>query len=157
MSNALTKDIQGMGAQCSIDVEWNSNESSGNVILGSKSIGYGTLHAADRDRNGLTPEALLIAAISTSYSIALSDIVRAASLPQTRISVRASGTIVSSCGAAQFDRVVLSPTIQGADLSRRDAYEKAATAARDGCLIGRSMRGNVAYVIGKVQLPPCTD
>jgi hypothetical protein len=54
-----------MDAQCSIDVEWNSNESSGNVILGSKSTGYGT-RAAPRDRNGLIPEALLIAAISTS-------------------------------------------------------------------------------------------
>jgi organic hydroperoxide reductase OsmC/OhrA len=146
-----------MDVQCSIDAEWNSNESLGNVILGSKSVGYRTLRAADRDRNGLTPEALLIAAVSTSYIIALSDIVRAASLPQTRISVRGSGTIVTSCGAAQFDRVMLSPTIQGADLSRRDAYEKAATAARDDCLIGRSMRGNVAYVIGKVLLPLCTD
>jgi organic hydroperoxide reductase OsmC/OhrA len=146
-----------MDAQCRIDVEWNSNESLGNIILGSKTVGYWTLRAADRDRNGLTPEALLIAAMSTSFSMVLSDILRAASLPQTRICVRGSGTIESSCGTAQFDRVVLSPTIQGADLSRRDAYEKAATAARDGCLIGRSVRGNVAYVIGKVLLPLCTD
>ena len=146
-----------MDAHCSIDVEWSSNESSGKVILGSKGVGYRALRAADRDPNRLTPDALLIAAICTSYSIALSDIVRGASLPQTRISVRGNGTIESRCGVAQLDRVVLSPTIQGADPSRRDAYEKAATAARDSCLIGRSMRGNVAYVIGRVLLPLCAD
>ena len=146
-----------MDAQCSIDVEWNSNESSGKVILASYSVGYGTLRTTGKDDNGLAPEVLLIAAISTSYSIALSEVVRAASLPQARISIHGSGTIVTSCGAAQFDRVVLSPTVQGADLSRRDAYEKAATAARDRCLIGRSMRGNVAYVIGNVLLPLCTN
>jgi hypothetical protein len=66
--------------------------------------------------------------------------------------VRGSGIILSNCGKARFARVIVSPTIQGADLLRRAAYENAATAARDDCLVGRSVRGNVAYVIGEVVL-----
>ena len=40
------------------------------------------------------------------------------------------------------------PTIRGADVPRREAYKKSANAARDECLIGRSIRGNVAFVNG---------
>jgi organic hydroperoxide reductase OsmC/OhrA len=95
---------------------------------------------------------LLIAAISSSYSIALFNVLRASCLPQTRVSVHGCGIIGSNCGKAHFTRVIISPTIQGADLERRDAYEMAATAARDDCLVGRSIRGNVAYVVGEVVL-----
>jgi hypothetical protein len=58
---------------------------------------------------------------------------------------------------SQFARVTINPTICGADALRRDAYEKAAIAARDGCMIGRSRRGNIAVVVGGVSLPPSTE
>ena len=103
--------------------------------------------------NGPTPEVLLIAAISSCYSITLSNVLQAASLPQTHISVHAHGVIVREFGREQFVRVTVNPTICGADALRRDAYEEAAIAARDGCQIGRSIRGNVAYVVGDVTLP----
>jgi organic hydroperoxide reductase OsmC/OhrA len=48
--------------------------------------------------------------------------------------------------------VKVNPTIRGADLLRRGAYEKAAIIARDDCPIGRSIRGNVAYTVGDVVL-----
>jgi peroxiredoxin-like protein len=102
--------------------------------------------------NGLSPEALLIAAIASCYSITLCDVLRAASLPQTRVSVRAEGVIASDCGKARFTRVTVHPTIRNADVPRQAAYEQAAAAAREKCLIGRSIRGNVAFVVGDVSL-----
>jgi organic hydroperoxide reductase OsmC/OhrA len=107
---------------------------------------------ADAGRNGPSPETLLIAAVSTSYSITLSHVLREACLPRSRVSVRADGVAVSSHGGSRFTRVRVNPTIRGADVRRRDAYEKAATIARDDCPIGRSIRGNVAYIVGDVVL-----
>ncbi len=104
-----------------------------------------------------SPEVLLIAAISSCYSISLSNVLEAASLPQKQISVHADGVIVSDLGRMKFARVTVNPTIRGADVLRRDAYQKAAVAARDGCLIGRSIRGNVAYIVGGVSLPQSID
>ena len=140
-----------MDVQCSMDAEWNSDERSGKIIMLTCNVRYATLDEIDGS-GGSAPETLLIAAISSSYSIALSNILRIGCLPQTRVSVHGSGTIVNSCGRAQFDRVVISPTIQGADLCRQNAYQDAALAAREHCLIGRSIRGNVAYVVGDVVL-----
>jgi len=34
--------------------------------------------------------------------------------------------------------MTVNPTIRGADIFRRDAYERAAIAARDDCVVGRS-------------------
>ena len=104
-----------------------------------------------------SPEVLLIAALSSCYSITLSNVLEAASLPQKHISVHADGIIVKDLGEVQFARVTVSPTIRGADVLRRDAYQKAAVAARDGCLIGRSIRGNVAYIVGGVSLSQSAD
>jgi len=140
-----------MDVEYSIALEWNSADRSGGIIM-PHHIGYTALGATDSSSGAPTPETLLMAAISSSYSIALSKVLCAACLPQTRVSVHGRGTIGSNCGKTQFTRVVLSPTIRGADLQRRDAYENAATAARDDCLVGRSVRGNVAYVVGEVVL-----
>jgi organic hydroperoxide reductase OsmC/OhrA len=100
---------------------------------------------------------LLIAAISSCYSITLSDHLQADCLPQTHISVHADGVIIEELGRVRFARVTVNPTIRGADARRRDAYQRAALAARDDCLIGRSIRGNVAYVVGDVALPQSID
>ena len=106
---------------------------------------------------GPNPEALLIAALSSCYSITLSNLLQAARLPQKQISVHAEGVIASDRGRVRFARVTMIPTIHGADDVRRDDYQKAAIAARDDCLIGRSIRGNVAYVVGDVALPQSAD
>ena len=94
----------------------------------------------------------MIAAIASSYRTTLSNLLRGGSLPSTRVSVRADGVIANDHGKARFTRVTLHPTIHGADVPRREAYKKAATTARDECLIGRAVRGNVSYVVGDVSL-----
>jgi organic hydroperoxide reductase OsmC/OhrA len=52
----------------------------------------------------------------------------------------------------KFTTVTVRPTIHGADAAQRQAYERATIAARNNCFIGRSIRGNIAYVVGEVSL-----
>ena len=68
------------------------------------------------------------------------------------ILIHAEGLVASGAGAERFTTVTVRPTIQGADTAQRQAYEKAAIAARNNCFIGRSIRGNIAYVVGEVSL-----
>lgn len=103
-----------------------------------------------RSGAGKRPEALLIAAIASSYGITFRDILSAAALPRTGVFVRAHGAVTLVAGKMRLTRVTVDPAIRGADRTRRDAYQRAAVAARDDCLIGRAIRGNVAYVVGDV-------
>ena len=145
-----------MEIHCGVDLEWCSTNHLGSIVTSTGNLPY---CAFDRMQSGKSPspEVLLIAALSSCYSITLSNVLEAASLPQKHISVHADGIIVKDLGEVQFARVTVSPTIRGADVLRRDAYQKAAVAARDGCLIGRSIRGNVAYIVGGVSLPQSAD
>jgi organic hydroperoxide reductase OsmC/OhrA len=54
----------------------------------------------------------------------------------------------SDAGAERFTTVTVRPSVQSADPAQRQAYEKAAIAARNNCFIDRSIRGNIAYVVG---------
>jgi organic hydroperoxide reductase OsmC/OhrA len=146
-----------MGIHYNIDLEWHSSDNAGRITTPTGDLPYSGLGQTDCGSNGPCPEDLLIAAISSSYSIILSNALRTASLPQSSISVRAEGVIASEFGRTQFTRVTVSPVIRGADLLRRDEYEKTAVAARDSCLVGRSIRGNVAYVVGDVVLLRSTE
>ena len=146
-----------MDIHCGVDLEWSSSDKTGSITTPAGNVRYAALDLSDKGDGRPSPEALLVAAISSCYSITLSNVLRAASLPQTRVLIHADGVIFSEVGRAQFTRFTVYPTIQGADVSRRTAYERAAIAARDDCLIGRSIRGNVAYVVGDVSLLKSTD
>lgn len=141
-----------MDIHYSIDMECDTSDGAGSITTPTGTIACFGLDPAHASGNGPSAETLLLAAISTSYTVTLSHVLRASSLPRTRLSVEADGVIGSCHGRPQFTRVKVSPTIRGADVLRRDAYEKAALAARDDCPIGRSIRGNVAYIVGDVAL-----
>jgi peroxiredoxin-like protein len=139
-----------MDTCCSIDLEWRATENAGTIATTVGDVSYSDLEMTATGRSGPSPEALLLAAIASCYSITLSNLLRTACLPRTRVAVHADGVIGIDRGKARFTRVLVQPTIRGADVPQREAYKKAANAARDECLIGRSIRGNVAFVVGDV-------
>ena len=141
-----------MEIHCSVDLEWNTSESAGRIKMPAGTIAYADSEPADPRRRDPSPETLLVAAISSSYTITLSNLLQESRLPRTRIAVRADGAIAGGHERPQFTRLRVSLTIHGADVLRRDAYEKAAVTARDECPIGWSIRGNVVYVVGEVTL-----
>ena len=101
---------------------------------------------------GMSPEDLFVAAAASSYSVTFAEMLRALGLPQSSLAVHAAGLVTSDAGAERFTTVTLWPSIEGADSAQRQGYEKAAIAARNNCFIGRSIRGNIAYVVGGVSL-----
>lgn len=137
---------------CSIDLEWQVPDGAGTITPSAKTLP--DFVACQMSHCGTTPgpEALLVAAIASSYGIAFAHLLDGAALPRSRIAIRAAGTIAMDHGKAHFIRVVVTPNILGADLLQLKEYRRAANAARDGCVIGRSIRGNVAFVVGKVSL-----
>lgn len=134
---------------CSVDLEWNASDNTGTIATSTGNLPY---YGWDTGMANSSPETLLLAAIASGYSIMLADLLRAASLPHTWVSVHADGIISSDHGRARFTRVLVKPTIGGADVPQVDAYKRVANAARDECVIGRSVRGNVALVVGEVSL-----
>jgi organic hydroperoxide reductase OsmC/OhrA len=143
-----------MNIHYSIDLECDTSDGAQGITAPAEAIACfapGPAHARGKRPSA---ETLLLAAISTSYTVTLSHVLRASGLPGTRVSVKADGVVASCHGRPQFTCVKVSPTVCGADALRREAYGKAAVAARDDCPIGRSVRGNVAYVVGDVALVP---
>ena len=101
---------------------------------------------------GMSPEGLFVAATASSYCVTLAEMLRAVGLPQSSLSIHAVGLVASDAAVERFTTVIVRPTIQGADVARRDAYAKAVIAARNNCFIGRSIRGNIVHVVGEVCL-----
>jgi len=137
---------------CNIDLEWHVADNTGTIASTAGELPYSDLGVTAAGQTGPSPASLLLAAIASCYSITLASLLRAACLPCTRVAVHGDGIIGNDQGKARFTRVLVQPTIRGADAPRRDDYKKAANAARDECLIGRSIRGNVAFVVGEVAL-----
>ena len=126
--------------QFDVDLEWRAGDSAP------------TLPSATETGVGASSEKLLVTAITSSFGSALAEMLRTTGLPYSLLDVHAEGLLASDVGAATFATITVCPTVRGADASRRQAYEQAATSARNHCNIGRSIRGNVAYVVGAVCL-----
>ena len=108
---------------------------------------------------GTNPEELLVCAVSSCYIATLFGVLRRSRLPVDSLAVGASGTVTGFPGHARFARIVVSPTILGADIARLPEYEVAATIAHDRCFIGRALAPEVAYEVGaiKVQTDPALE
>lgn len=105
---------------------------------------------------GTNPEELLVCAVSACYTATLSGVLRARELPADSLAVGATGTVNGFPGHARFARLVVSPTIAGADIERRAEYEQAASVAHERCFIGHTLSPEVSYQVGSVRLRSTT-
>lgn len=99
---------------------------------------------------GTNPEELLVSAVSSCYIATLFGVLDRADLPVDSVAVTATGTVTGFPGKARFERLVVNPTIVGADTARQEDYEAAAARAHDRCLIGKALSSEVAYEVGSV-------
>ncbi len=137
---------------CCIDLEWQVSDGAGTITAPAETLPDFVARQIAPGATMPGPETLLVAAIASSYGIALANLLDAAALPRGGIVVRAAGTVVMGYGKARFTRMLVTPNIRGADLARQEEYRKVANTARDECVIGRSVRGNVAFVVGDASL-----
>jgi peroxiredoxin-like protein len=138
--------------QFDVDLEWRANQKFGEITVGEARTCVSEPRVMGGTGAGMSPEDLFVAAAASSYSVTFAEMLRAVGLPQSSLAIHAEGLVTSDAGAERFTTVTVRPTIQGADTARRQAYEKAAIAARNNCFIGRSIRGNIAYVVGGLSL-----
>ena len=138
--------------QFDVDLEWRADQKFGEITVGDARACVSEPRVMGGTGAGMSPEDLFVAAAASSYSVTLAEMLRAIGLPQTSLAIHAEGLVTSDAGSERFTTVTVRPTIQGADIAQRQAYEKAAIAARNNCFIGRSIRGNIAYVVGGVSL-----
>lgn len=141
-------------ADLSFDValDWHGEGRKGDGIctLGGARVPYAAPAGMGGTGTGTNPEELLVAAVSSCYSITLSVLLRSAGLPCARLAVRAEGIVTGFPQETRFAAIVVNPTIGGADLSRRAAYLDAARSARDRCFVGRSVRDSLEYRVGEI-------
>jgi peroxiredoxin-like protein len=138
--------------QFDVDLEWRADQRFGEITVGEARSFVSEPRVMGGTGAGMSPEDFFVAAAAASYSVTLAEMLRAIGLPQTSLAIHAEGLVTSNAGSERFTTVTVQPTIQGADIAQRQAYEKAAIAARNNCFIGRSIRGNIAYVVGGISL-----
>lgn len=103
---------------------------------------------------GTNPEELLVCAVASCYTATLFGVLRRGRLPVQSLAIAATGTVTGYPGRARFARLLVSPTIIGADDKRASEYEKAAADAHDLCFIGHTLSPEVSYEVGSVRLHP---
>jgi peroxiredoxin-like protein len=137
----------------SVNVEWTGSGRSGEgaVQAGAQRIDYSAPASMGGKGSGTSPEELLLAAVTSCYSATLYRVLERSGLPVSRVFVATSGYVEDYPQAARFARIVVHPTIAGADASRLQEYRQEALRARELCFIGKTVQGNVAYEVGEVR------
>jgi steroid delta-isomerase-like uncharacterized protein len=97
-----------------------------------------------------SPAAMLVLAAGACHAAELGAALDLAALPWNLIEVQTDATCAAVPSAACLDMLAVYPIIYGADPSKRSQYAAASKEARDRSLIGRTIRGNVAYKLGAV-------
>jgi peroxiredoxin-like protein len=137
-----------------VNASWNGvgANGEGNLKMADKTVNYSSPAEMGGKGVGVSPEDLLIGAVTTCYSGTLFAILTKRRLPVEEIKVRAEGIVTGFPTQTNFSELIVHPTIIGGDTSKQEEYEKAAIIARDKCFIGKSIAGNIDYQVGKVQL-----
>ena len=137
-----------------VAVEWLSNggERRGSVDTGGQTVAWSVPASMGGLGEGTSPEELLLAAVGTCYSATLAGALRRRRLPVGRVRLAVHGTVASYPEQTRFARVVVHPTLAGADPERSSEYQEAAREARDRCFIGHSLRPDIAYDVGAVAI-----
>ena len=97
-----------------------------------------------------SPTALFVRAVGACHAEQLGAVLYEESLPWTAIEIQADAACTAVPSAPCLDTITVYPTIFGGDPNMHNQYTEAAKQARDRSLIGRIIRGNVAYKVGAV-------
>jgi peroxiredoxin-like protein len=124
----------------------------GKVTFATESLVYSSPANMGGKGTGVSPEDLLISAVSSCYSGTLFGLLIKKELPVLHVSVRAEGIVTGYPLNTKFSRLIVHPTIIGGDPEKLSEYEETATKARDKCFIGKSIAGNIDYQVGTVQV-----
>ena len=118
------------------------NEGSGRMAVGSGAFegAYSFQSRFGEGENGTNPEELLAAAHAGCFSMALALGLEQDGNPADSIETQARATLRNLDGIPTITKMSLTTTgkVPGID---QDAFQKAAEAAKDGCIVSRALGG----------------
>ena len=130
-------------------------ERGGAVLVDGLELGYSVPASMGGKGAGVSPETLLLAAVTACYALTLLALLQKRKLPVSRVEVRSEGLVSAGQHQDRYERVAVHPTIVGGDSGRREEYAAVAAQARDRCYIGRTVAGGgAAYEVGSVAVAP---
>lgn len=137
-----------------VNLNWSGvgKHGSGDVTIGEQTIDYSGPKDMHGKGVGPSPEDLFVSGVSSCYTGTLYGVLYRAKLPVERVSVHAQGVVTGYPKEPKFSKLIVSPTIIGADTARAQEYEKATVDARNMCFVGKTIMGNVEYVVGDVHV-----
>ncbi len=135
-----------------VKAEWAGvgKEGEGQLQIGDHRLSYSAPSNMGGKGVGISPENLLLAAVTACYSGTLMRVLGQSNLPGESITIHTDGIVEGFPEKAKFACITVNPVIQGGDSSRQDDYEQAAQVARDRCFIGRTVRDYLHYTVGRV-------
>jgi osmotically inducible protein OsmC len=136
-------------------VRWagRGREGGGTVTTGGQTLECSAPDSMGGQGVGTSPEELLVAAVASCYSGTFFHLLGRDGLPAEEVVVDAVGVVSAyPSRAAHFSRIVVNPTINGADSGRLSDYQACALVAREHCFIGTALREAIIYEVGEVTL-----
>ncbi len=139
----------------SSELEWLVEEQAGRVRARGQSLEFSVPRSMGGRGVGTDPEGLLTSAVGACYTATLASLLTQAGLPCRTLQVRAEAAVLDHRGPrARIASIEVIPTIRGADVSLVDDYQAQAERARRHCFIGRHLRSDLDYRVGRVTLDP---
>ena len=99
-----------------------------------------------QETEGSNPEELLGAALASCYSMALSAALEKAGTPPTRVESRAATTLEKVGDAFKVTTIKLDVRASVPNVDNA-TFQRFAMDTKDGCIISRTMKGNVAIEV----------
>ena len=126
-------------------------EREGSLAVDGHEIRYSVPASMGGKGVGASPETLLISAVTACYTLTLLAYLSKRRLPYREIAVRTQGVVTGSPRHV-YSRIIVNPTVLGADPDRGEAYRDSAADARSHCFIGQTVAaGGVQYELGSVE------
>lgn len=135
------------------ELSWNGTgkDGEGRIKMNKESVRYSSPAEMGGKGAGVSPEDLLLGAVSSCYSGTLYSLLAKKKLSVSHISVKAEGIVTGYPAQMKFSRITVYPTIYNGDETRKKEYQEAVEKARNKCFIGKTIAGNVDYEVGSVQ------
>ncbi len=138
-----------------VETRWSGSggEAVGSVLTGGQVVAWSVPASMNGRGEGTSPEELLAAAVATCFTATLGALLSQLVLPWQRITVGMEETVSGQGGQdRRISRLRVTPTLEGADPTQVEAYQRTAQLARRRCFVGRHLSPEVSYEVGDVRL-----
>ncbi len=122
----------------------------GTVETGDQVLAWSVPAGMGGRGEGSSPEELLASAVATCYTGTLSSLLNRDGLPWDKVQVRMRQRVEGQ--PLRISELLVTPEVLGGDPTRHDAYQSAANLAREHCFIGKHLRSEVEYRVGRVSV-----